>query len=305
MTRVKPRTLAYLLLLAVAALWGATFTLVKDALADCSPLLFNLLRMSLATLALLLVNRRRLRHLPRSTSIAGALVGLSLAAGYQFQTVGLALTTPTKSAFITGLVVVLVPCLTAIPPLRPAGTPAPGISAAVGAVLAFTGLFLLSTPPGTTLHTVLGTVSRGDLLTLLCAFSFSAHLLTLARTSSTIPASTLATLQIATATLVMAATLPLGGRPDLHVTPRLLVALAVTGLLATAAAFTVQSWAQQHLPPSHTALLLTLEPVFALLTSTLLLGERTSHRTLAGDALILAGIFSAELGPRPPSPIPA
>ena len=143
MPRPSPSTLAHLLLLGVVAVWGATFVLIKDALNDASPLLFNLLRMTLAAIALALINRRHLRSVTRPTLIAGAVVGLFLAAGYQFQTAGLARTTAAKSAFITGLVVVFVPLLTAIPVLRPAGTHAPRWTASLGALLAFAGLLLL------------------------------------------------------------------------------------------------------------------------------------------------------------------
>jgi drug/metabolite transporter (DMT)-like permease len=65
--------------------------------------------------------------------------------------------------------------------------------------------------------------------------------------------------------------------------------------LATAAAFTIQSWAQQHLPPTHTAILLTLEPVFACMTSFLVLHEHLGGRALLGATLILAGIALTEL----------
>jgi drug/metabolite transporter (DMT)-like permease len=301
--RLSPSTLAHLLLLAVVAIWGATFVLVKDALNDASPLLFNLLRMTLAAIALAIVNRRHLRHLTRPTLVAGAIVGLFLAAGYQFQTAGLARTTAAKSAFITGLVVVFVPLLTAIPGIRPANAHAPGWPALLGALLAFTGLLFLTTPPGTTASNIFTSIGLGDLLTLICAIAFAGHLLFLAHTSTRIPIPQLSTLQIAFAALVMLITLPLGGPLYLHLTPRLLIALAITSLLATAAAFTIQSWAQQHLPPTHTALLLTLEPVFAWLISFLFLHERLSHRSLAGAALILAGILLTELLPTP-SPTP-
>jgi drug/metabolite transporter (DMT)-like permease len=104
-------------------------------------------------------------------------------------------------------------------------------------------------------------------------------------------------LQIGGATLLMAITLPLGGRPVLHLTGRLIFTLAVTSLLATAAAFTIQSYAQQHLAPTHTALILTLEPVFAWLTSVFVLHERFGERALAVALLILAGIAVIELLP--------
>ena len=292
---LSPSTLAHILLLTVVAIWGATFALVKDALQDVSPLLFNLLRMTLAFLALAVINHRHLRNLSRRTVLSGLVVGIFLAAGYQFQTAGLARTTPAKSAFITGLVVVFVPLLTAFPALRPDGTHAPRWNALFGALLAFSGLLLLTTPPGTRATEIFSTISLGDLLTLACAIAFAGHLLSLAHTSPGLPAAQLATLQIGFAALIMLVTLPLGGPLHLALTPRLLIALGVTSLLATAAAFTIQSWAQQHLPPTHTALLLTLEPVFAWLTSLLFFHERLGPRSLAGAAFILAGIAITEL----------
>jgi drug/metabolite transporter (DMT)-like permease len=293
--RLSPSTIAHILLLAVVFVWGATFVLVKDALQDASPLLFNLIRMTLAFIALAIVNHRQLRHINRRALISGLVVGLFLAAGYQFQTAGLARTTPAKSAFITGLVVVFVPLFTIFPALRPANTPAPRWTTAIGALLAFSGLLLLTTPAGTSFQNLFVSIGIGDLLTLGCAVAFAAHLLSIAHTSHQVPTGQLATLQIGVAALIMAITLPLGGRPHLTITPRLLIALAVTSLLATAAAFTIQSWSQQHLPPTHTAILLTLEPVFACLTSFLFLHERLGRRSLVGAGLILAGIAFTEL----------
>jgi drug/metabolite transporter (DMT)-like permease len=304
--RLTDTALAHLLLLAVVLVWGATFVLVKDALQDASPLLFNLLRMTLAFLALAIANHRQLRQITRPTLLSGIVVGLFLATGYQFQTAGLARTTAAKSAFITGLVVVFVPLFTVIPALRPANAHAPRWPTAIGALLAFLGLLLLTTPAGTTVQNLFTSISLGDLLTLLCAIAFAGHLLSLAHTSHRIPTGQLATLQIGAAAIIMAITLPLGGTPHLNITPRLITALAVTSLLATAAAFTIQSWAQQHLPPTHTALLLTLEPVFACLTSVLFLHEHLGPRSLLGAALILAGIACIELlsatQPVPPHP---
>ena len=295
MRRISNSTFAHLLLLTVVIIWGTTFVLVKDALQDASPLLFNLLRMTLAAIALAIINHRQLRKITAKTLASGAIVGLFLAAGYQFQTTGLARTTAAKSAFITGLVVVFVPLLTIIPALRPANAHAPRWTTALGAILAFAGLLLLTTPPGTAWKNLFDSIGPGDLLTLLCAVAFAGHLLALAHASTQVPIAQLATLQIAVAAIVMAITLPLDGTPHLALTPRLIIALAVTSLLATAAAFTIQSWAQQHLPPVHTALLLTLEPVFACLTSFLFLNERLGPRALIGTLLILAGIALTEL----------
>jgi drug/metabolite transporter (DMT)-like permease len=295
--------LAHLLLIAVVLVWGCTFPLVKAALRDVSPLLFNLLRMSLAAIVMLAVLATHNRTKPTSSELRlTATAGLFLAAGYQFQTSGLAHTTPSKSAFLTGLVVVFVPILSLLPGISPPTAPKPNTVVFLGAILAFAGLILLTSQPGTGAALLSG-MHRGEWLTLACAIAFAAHLLTLAHAAPQISAGRLGTLQIAFAAVFMLLTLPLGGRPTLHLTTISIVALALTALFATAAAFTIQSWAQQLLPPTHTALILTLEPVFAALTSLLFFHERFGPRELTGAALILAGILLAEL--RSSTPVPA
>jgi drug/metabolite transporter (DMT)-like permease len=286
-----------LLLILTAAIWGSTFVLVKDALRDVSPLLFNLLRMVIATVVLAAIYYRDLLRLKRGYLAGGAIVGLCLAAGYSFQTAGLARTTPAKSAFITGLIVVIVPLLCAVPVLRPATMRRPSLSAFGGAAMAFGGILLLTTPTHTPWMSLLGSINAGDLLTLLCALGFAFHVVALAHISPRLPLGALAVLQLAFCTLVMGVALPVFEHPRLDLSPRLIMALLVTGVLATAAAFTVQSWAQQRLSATRTALILALEPVFAFLTSYLFYGERLSTRASLGALLILCGIGLTELLP--------
>lgn len=286
---------AHVLLIATVFVWGATFVLIKSALRDVSPLLFNFIRMTLAFGCLAIVYRSHWKHVTRRALMSGAAVGLCLAMGYQFQTAGLRLTTPSKSAFITGLVVVLVPLLSGIPILRPRGAHIPRWNAYLGALTAFVGIVLLTTPAGTGFDFM--SINRGDLLTLGCALGFALHVLALAHTAPRVPYTQLALLQIGFCALFMAVTGPLLEHPQIRWTPRLAAALLIAALLATAAAFTVQSWAQQYLPATHTALILALEPVFAWLTSFVVLGERLGLRTSAGALLILAGIGFTEFLP--------
>lgn len=289
---------AYLLMTAVVAVWGSTFVLVKGALADASPTAFNLARMTLAFLLLLLPYGRSLRGIRLWQVGAGAVVGLCLAAGYQFQTTGLLYTTPSRSAFITGLVVVLVPLFCVVPALRPPGTRAPRWNAFLGAGLAFAGIVLLTSPEGG-LGSGLGFgMNRGDLLTFGCAVAFALHCLALGHVSPRVDFRPLAVLQVGFCAVFMALSLPFMEHVRLNLTPRLIGALLIAAVLATAVAFSIQSWAQSILPPSHTALLLTLEPVFAWITSFLVLGERLAARPAVGAVLILAGIGLTELVPQ-------
>lgn len=295
--RITSSTLAHILLLGVVMLWGATFVLVKDALRDITPLLFNLLRMTLAFLCLAVVYRRQWVRLTPRAWASGAVVGVCLAAGYQFQTAGLALTSPSKSAFITGLVVVLVPLLCALPGLRPASSHRPGWNALLGALMAFAGIVFLTTPAHTQWSRLFASLNLGDILSLGCAVGFAFHVLALAHTSPRVNFAALAMLQLGFCAVAMAITLPLFEHPHLVPTVRLAVALAVAALLATAVAFSVQTYAQQHLPPTHTALLIAMEPVFASLTAWLVLHETLGTRGGAGAALVLAGILVTEIFP--------
>ena len=290
------RTLAHLLLLGTALVWGATFSLVKAAIADVSPLLFNLLRMLIASVVLAVINRHHLRKVTRPQLLAGALAGLFLGAGYQFQTLGLAHTTPAKCAFITGILVVLVPIFTLVPAIRPAGTPRPSVLAGIGTLLGFAGLLLITTPAGTVLSNLVSNMAAGDLIAFAGAVAFAAHLLVLAHTSRFMPAGLLATVQVSFAALTMLVTVPLEHAHATFTSP-VILALAVCSLLGTVAAFTIQSFAQQVLPPTHTVLILTFEPVFAWLTSLIFFHEVLGGRALLGAALILTGIAVVELLP--------
>src|SRR5271166_211552 len=254
---MKPR--AYLLMLSVVAVWGSTFVLIKSALVDATPAAFNLVRMTLAFVVLAAAYHRYWRGIQRWQIGAGALVGLCLAVGYQFQTTGLARTTPSKSAFITGLVVVLVPLFSTVPGLRPAGARPPRWNAFLGATLAFIGILLLTAPAvddlqrqfsavGSAMGLLpdLSSINVGDLLTFGCAIGFAFHCIALSHVSPRIGFQPLALLQVGFCAVFMAVSLPFIEHPHIDWTPRLLIALAIAAVLATAAAFSIQSWAQSE-----------------------------------------------------------
>ncbi len=279
---------ADLALAAVVAVWGVTFVTVKAALPDASTLLFLALRFSLAAVALALSFLGRYRSVVpvRQSLKAGFLAGLCLFGGYYFQTAGLRYTTPSKSAFITALSIVTVPILVW---LVHKGVPRAAELAGVGLSLA--GLGLMTLEPGNL------TVNRGDLLTGVCALAFALHIIALAHYAPRVSVELLSLGQITTTALIALATFWWAETPRIAWTPGLLSAIVITGLFATALAFTVQTWAQRHTTPTRTALIVALEPVFALMASLAAGAERFSGRGLAGGALILGGVLLAELKP--------
>ncbi|MGA9584038.1 MAG: DMT family transporter [Terracidiphilus sp.] len=300
---------AYLLMTFVVAVWGSTFVLIKGALTDATPAAFNLIRMALAFALLAIAYHRYWHTVRRSHILSGAVVGLCLAAGYQFQTIGLVHTTPSKSAFITGLVVVLVPLFSIVPALRPPGARPPRWNAFLGAAIAFIGILLLTAPPAiigssnfAALLPDLSSINIGDILTFGCSIGFAFHCIALGHVSPRIPFQPLAILQVGFCAVFMAVSLPFIEHPHIHITARLITALFIAAALATAAAFSIQSWAQSILPSTHIALLLTLEPVFAWITSYLITGERLGLVSTIGAMLILSGIALTELIPQPHVP---
>jgi drug/metabolite transporter (DMT)-like permease len=279
---------ADLALAGVALIWGATFVVVKDALREVSTLLFLALRFTVATCALALVFRRRAVPFQQwSLSVwAGLAAGACLFAGYTLQTAGLRYTTPSKSAFLTSLSIVLVPFLASL-----VGRRRPDLYEVAGAITATAGVGLMTLPGGRF------DVNPGDTLTLLCALAFAAHILVVGYFSGKVVYENLAVMQIAIAALLGLGTFWWAEPPMIRWSVSVAGAVAITGLMATALAFSVQVWAQQYTTPVRTALVFSLEPVFAWLTSFLVAGERLSRGAVLGAALILSGILLVELKP--------
>ena len=277
---------AHLLLVLITLIWGATFVVIKNALADISPLFFNAVRMSLAAGTLALIFHRDLRRLSSGSLGYGVLIGTLLGIGNELQTSGLKYTMPSKSAFLTGVAVVLVPVFLALFWKRTISR-----WSTLGVVMAFVGLYLL-TVPASGLN--LQSMNHGDLLTLSAALVFAFHIIYLGHAAQVHRWRQIAVVQTATAAVLMIIAVPLAEKVYVLWSPRVIFAIMITGFLSLALAFSVQAWAQQFTPSTHTALIFSLEPVFAWLTSFLFLGERLGGRAAIGALLILAGVVISE-----------
>lgn len=295
------RLKAHLLLVLVTFIWGSTFVLIKAAVEyDVSPLVFNLVRMTFATAALALIFSSDVKAIRGRAFRSGALVGTWMWLGYEFQTTGIRRTTASKSAFITGLSVVLVPLFLAIFWKRRINP-----WSVAGVICAFVGLFLLTVPAGEGTVANWTSVNLGDVLTFACAISFAFQIIYLGRATEQHPVKQIAFLQIAVAAAWMAISVPFAPEtPHLYLSKIVIWAIVITGLFGTAAAFSIQAWAQQFTSPTHTALIFSLEPVFAWITSYVLLDERLGLRAGLGAVMILSGVLISEiLGPVTQGPV--
>ena len=268
------RTTALILLAVAAALFGMTFVAVKDALDVIPPLSFVGWRFLIGAAVLLALSFPKGRPVWRDGTIAGGI----LFVGYAAQTVGLEQTTATNSGLITGLYVVFTPLLAAtFARLRPAA------STVLGASLSVLGLGMLTISDTFTLST-------GDLWTLACAVAFALHIVALARMAprhDVVAFTSVQLLVTAVAALALSAVFEGAGWPPRSVW----LTLAITALVVTCGAFLVQVWAQTIVGPSRTAIVLALEPLFAVATAAVILGERLSARGWAGALFMMVGTY--------------
>jgi drug/metabolite transporter (DMT)-like permease len=275
------RLIYTLLLVAVTAVWGWTFVVVQDAIAVYGVIPFLAVRFLLAGAALAPIYAAKLT---RRSLIVGGGIGVVLAAGYFFQTTGLLYTTPTNSGLITGLFVVFAPIADRL--LFGANVSRQVILAVA---LSLLGMVLLAGggPEG---------ANWGDLLTLLCAAALGLHIALLSRYAASYDAGALTLAQILSIALLFVIVWPFFGSVSLP-TPDVWVALLVTGLLASAGAFLVQTSVQQHIPAARTAIILTMEPVFAALFGYWLAGDRLVAVQILGALMILSALVIGEVVP--------
>lgn len=275
------RLIYTLMLIGITAVWGWTFVVVRDAIAIYGVLPFLAARFVLATAA---ISPFAVSKLTRRTLAVGGGIGVVLAAGYLFQTLGLLFTTPTNSGLITGLFVVFAPLADRV--LFGASFSRQVI---VAVVLSLTGMVLLAGggPEG---------VNPGDFLTLLCAAALGLHIALLSRYAAGYDAIGLAFAQLLAMSVLFVVCWPFFDPVELP--PRgVWIALLITGLLASAGAFWVQTFVQQRIPAARTAIILTMEPVFAGLFGYWLAGDRLVAVQITGAVLILSALVVGEIFP--------
>ncbi|HVO83362.1 MAG TPA: DMT family transporter [Syntrophobacteria bacterium] len=279
------------LLLLAAAVWGVAFVAQRVGMNHVGPLTFNGVRFALGVLTLLplaLTEREKTVTLsgpPLTTGQTvwgGVLAGMVLFAGATLQQVGLMYTTAGKAGFITGLYVVIVPLLGIIWKQRPSR------GSWAGALLAATGLYFLSVTEELTL-------APGDAWELAGAFLWAGHVLVLGWLSPRAKVIRFASIQYLVCSLL---SLALAGATE-TITGRGLVAAAIPilygGVLSVGVAYTLQVVAQRVAPPTHAAIILSLEAMFAALAGWLFLDEGLTLRALFGSGLMLGGMLVAQL----------
>lgn len=281
------------LLLTTAIIWGFAFVAQRVGMDYVGPFTFNGIRFAIGSLSLVplvLMSRERptaADHiLPRpglkTILFGGGTLGLTLFTGASLQQVGLVYTTAGKAGFITGLYVIIVPILGLIWKQKP------GIGTWIGAFLAAIGLYLLSI-------TEEFTIEAGDLLVLIGAFFWAAHVLIIGWLSPRINPIKLSFSQYMACSILSLAAACITEVITWHSVFQAAIPILYGGLLSVGIAYTLQVVAQRDAHPAHAAILLSLESVFAAIGGWLILGEIISPRGLAGCGLMLFGMLLSQL----------
>lgn len=266
--------IAYAALAFASLLFGATFVMVKDAVATLPPLAFVGWRFLLGAIVLFAISPPRTAPTWRD----GVIAGLLLFAGYALQTQGLTTSTASNSGLITGLYVVLTPLVASVVARR---NPRPAVIG--GALLAFAGLAALTLSDGFRMRS-------GDLYTIGCAFAYAGHIVYLSRSAHRHRVIAFTAVQLlVTAVLGLTGSVIIEGLQAPGSSTW--VPVVVTGVVVSAGAFFLQVWSQTVVGPARTAIVLALEPAFAALTAAVVLGERLGRQGLLGAVLILGGIY--------------
>lgn len=282
------------LLLLTALIWGVAFVAQRAGMRDVGPFTYNAVRFALGAVSLLplvLLRGRRAPAAPDASRalrtgqvrplVAGLIAGVVLTVGASLQQVGIVTTSAGKAGFITGLYVILVPLSGLLWRQRA------GAGAWVGAILSIAGLALLSI-------TDTLTIERGDLIVLVGAFFWAAHVQVVGALSPRTDPLRLSCVQFVVCSLASAVVAVVTEHPSTAGIAAAAVPILYGGVLSVGVAYTLQVVAQGSAPPAHAAVLLSLESVFAAIGGSVILGERLSPRETAGCVIMFAGMLAAQ-----------
>ncbi len=273
---------ADLSLLFVALIWGSGFIATKYGLDMISPLYLNAFRFTIAFILMMVIFYKKLKKINKKNIIGGMVIGVFLYTAFAFQTVGLQFTTAGKQAFLTGVNVIIVPFLYWL-----VQGERPDNYSFVATILTFVGIALLSLENG--FH-----MQLGDSLTIVCAFLFACHIVSIGYYTKENDPIILTVLQFGVAAILSLITALLFEDVPSNIPAEGIFSVMYLGIFSTLIAFLIQNIAQSKTSSTHAAIMLSLESVFGSILSSLLLAEIFTSRMIVGCVIIFIAIITAE-----------
>lgn len=269
-------------LLLVTIVWGTSFPIMSIALKDIPPYSFIAIRYALAGIILGVFFIKRFKDINLKTIKGGVFVGAALGFGVILQALGLVYTTPSKSGFITGLNVILVPIFIAALYKK-----LPDVKTMVGVVVSVVGLGLMS---------ISGTVgiNAGDVLTMFSAVAFAVQIILVDKYAGNVDAALLTIIEFLVIAIMGAVPALFIEGFKMNINSFALGSIIYTALFCTILAYGVQNVAQAYTTPTHAAIIFLAEPVFSAIFS-VFIGDKLTGRTFWGALLILLGMIAINI----------
>jgi len=284
-----------LFLLTATFLWGSSFLATEYSLKQVDLMTLIGYRYAIATVVMLLLFGRYLKHYTPKALRNGLFLGLFLFAGTLLQTGGQLFTTPEKSAFIISMQVLVVPFISFLFLKK-----TPSAFSLVGVCLAFVGMFLVNV--GSSITGLFGGWGIGETITLGCALIFGTHIIFSSKFTQETNPLFLCIIQLATVAVLSNITAAVLGDRPVPATLDVWLPLLYTGIFATAGALSLMLIGQKHIPPTRAAVIYSMEPVFAFITGMIIPSFDGTYATsnlptLIGGGTIILGILVSEIGP--------
>jgi len=277
-----------LILILCAFIWGMAFSAQSTATGYMGPFTFVCIRFAITSIVLFAAYfafRKKasegVQHPPKDYIILGAVIGLILFGACALQQIGIAYTTAAKSGFVTALYIVLIPIIGIFMGKRI------GKLVWLGVLVALVGMCLLCLKDDLS-------VNFGDLLTLLCAFVFSFHIIVIDKYAGSYNSVLLSAVQFGVGAIAALPVMLLTETPDFNSIIACWPSIIYAAVFSGAIAYTLQIVGQKYTEPTLASLLLCLEAVFAAIGGWILLGEKLSPRELIGCALMLSASVIAQ-----------
>lgn len=295
---MKKSIIAEFAILANTLIWGGTFVVIKNSLTDSSPVLFVAVRFFIAAFIMILIFKKTIFQIDSKTIYSGSILGFFLFLGYFFQTIGLQYTTATKSAFLTGTLVIFTPIIQTLYDKK-----APSAGAIIGIILAALGLIFISSGGDSLLRIFFeigDNFNIGDFFTLLSALSWSFYIIYLNIVGKKHAHMKLVFLQIFITAIAALLTAYLLSSLNIEVlrfnlTQDLILGLLYVSILATILTTILQTKYQPLVSPSKTGIIFSFEPIFAAIIAYLALGEILTLFGFIGCFLIFSGLLLSDL----------
>ncbi len=280
-----------LLLLLAAAIWGLAFVAQRVGMEYVGPFTFNGVRFALGSLSLVPLilfyknsspTQEKVEHGTKNVVVAGLWAGLVLFIAASLQQIGLLYTTAGKAAFITCLYIVLVPILGIF--LKQYVS----MSTWIGSVIAVVGLYLLCVRDSFF-------ISYGEVLELVGAFFWAIHILLIDHFSRRAPVLKLACFQFITCSILSLVTALFIETISIHTIYQAAIPILYGGICSVGIAYTLQVVAQKNAQPSHAAIILSMETVFAAIGGWLILNEKLGFQESLGCVIMFIGMLLSQL----------